>query len=105
MSHSENSYEKSDVNPRNLFIASAIVILVIVVSIIVINEIFLTAKEQMVYDKVLSKESAELRDMRAKEAEILNNYKILSSKLGTYQVPIERAMDLLAEEAFQNKIN
>jgi hypothetical protein len=105
MSHSENSYEKSDVNPRNLFIASAIVVFVIIVSIVVLNEIFLTSKEKMIYDKVLSVESAELRDIRAKEAEILNNYKLLNPQLGKYQVPIEKAMELLAEEAFQDMLN
>jgi hypothetical protein len=105
MTPNNSGYEKSDVKPTSLFLAAAIVIVVLIVIIVAINEFFLSSKEQMVYDAVLSKESAELRDIVAKDAEILNNYKVLDADKGIYQIPIDRAMQVMADESFEARLD
>ena len=103
--HTENQgpeagYETKDVNVRAMILVGAIVIVVVIVSIIVLNEYFVSVKEQLVYDTVLRPESVTLRDLRATEDEVLNSYKLVDSTAGTYRIPIDRAMELMAEEAF-----
>ena len=66
--------------------------------IVVLIDIFKIHKESAVYDSVLSKESKELAELRAYEQETLNNYKLLDAEKGIYQIPVQRAMQLLTEE-------
>ncbi|UCG60357.1 MAG: hypothetical protein JSV52_08455 [Candidatus Zixiibacteriota bacterium] len=94
-------YERSDVNVRMVVLIAVGVIVVVIVALIVLNEYFLSVKEQYVYDLVLKPESVTLRDLRAAEDEVLNSYKLLDSAGGVYRIPIERAMELVAEEAYR----
>jgi len=97
-------YEISDVRPVGLFISAFTTIVVVVIIIVALNEIFVSTKEQQVYRTVLSVESAELRELRARENSVLTSYKVLDEKNGVYQIPIDRAMQLQADEAFREKM-
>jgi len=97
-------YEKTDVNPVGLFISALVTIVVVVIIIVALNEIFISTKEQQVYRTVLSVDSAELRELRARENSVLTGYKILDEKKGIYRIPIDRAIQLEADEAFQIKM-
>ncbi len=94
-------YESADINVRKTVLIAVAIIVVIIISLIVLNEYFLSVKEEYVYDMVLKPESVTLRDLRATEDEILYSYKLLDSANGLYRIPVERAMELLAEEAFR----
>ena len=101
MSESNKSaYEKSDVSTKKLFIASGSVVVFIAIIIIALNSFFLASKEKQVYESVLKPTSTELRELRARENETLTSYKMLDERNGVVQIPVERAMKLLAEEAF-----
>ncbi len=102
--HNSEGYETSDVPSRNLFIALATLIVVIVVILIALNEIFIASTEREITESVLKPESAELRELRAKETETLNSYKMLDEEQGIVQIPITRAMQLMSEEEFQKKM-
>ena len=94
----DNGYEKSDVNVPAILGISLFGILILVVMVLVLTDMFEFRKESVVYDSVLSQESKELVELRSIEFETLNNYKILDKEKGTYQIPIKRAMQLLADE-------
>ncbi len=96
-------YEKRDVNVSKI-IAYTILVMVILGGIIVgLNEYFSYYSRQLEYEMVLSKESAELKELRAREEKILNNYELLDYSKGIYQIPIERAMKILADEAYEKQ--
>ena len=97
-------YEKSDVDPRGLFISALVTIVVIVIIIVAMNEIFISTKEQQIYKSVLSVGSIELRELRARETNVLTSYKVLDKKKGVYQIPIDRAKQLEADKAFREKM-
>lgn len=97
-------YEKSDVSMRSLFLWAGAVLASLVLIVIILNSIFISTKEVEVYNSVLKPESAELRDLRARETEILNSYEIIDEQEGVVQIPIERAMQLLADEAFKEQL-
>ena len=99
-----SGYEKSDVNIKNLFLVTAIIILIIIIIVIAMNELFIAEKEQQIYKSVLKPESAELRELTSRETEALQQYKLLDEKSNIYQIPIDRAMELLADESFQSRL-
>lgn len=93
-----SGYEKKDVNVPVIIGIAIVSIVILVVMIVVLSDLFKLRKESVVYDSVLSQESKDLVELRLTETETLNNYKILDSKKGIYQIPIKRAMQLLADE-------
>ncbi|WP_456405557.1 hypothetical protein [Caldithrix abyssi] len=95
-----NGYEKSDANV-NKIIAYTIMIMVLLGAIIVgVNEYFTYYSRQLEYDIILNKQSTELLELRAHEEKILNSYELLDYTKGIYRIPIERAMKILADEAY-----
>jgi hypothetical protein len=97
---SESGYEKRDVNLRFAFGAGAVIVLVIAIFVVILNDVFVLDKEEMMYNAALKPESATLRDQRAREIETLTTYKLVDAGKGVYRVPIKRAMELMAQEAY-----
>jgi len=98
----KSSYEKSDVSIKKLFIVAGLAIVALVIILFLLDNFFLASKEEQVYDSVLKPGSTELRELRAREVETLTSYKMLDEQNGVVQIPIERAMKLLAEENYEN---
>jgi hypothetical protein len=97
-------YETRDVNLRKVAFLAALMILALVASVVFVWDYFVGEREQLYEQVVLSKPSAELRELRAREAEELETYKLLDSAKGQYRIPIDRAMELLAAEAYHQKL-
>lgn len=100
----QTGYETSDVSVPWISTIALIVIGVIVVFVIILNEYFLVTRERLIHDTVLAPPSAPLRELRAREDQELYSYKLLDSAAGSYQIPIERAMELQAAEAHQARL-
>ncbi len=98
-------YETSDISTRNLYISGGVLIVLLIVIIAGLNELFLANREQEVTDKVLQAESSELRELQAREAEALHSFKMLDQENGVVRIPIDRAMQLVAEEDFEQRRN
>jgi hypothetical protein len=100
----KDGYEKRDVKVWHIIGYAAAIIVFLVVVIIILNNYFIAAKEDLVYNVYLKPESSEIRDIRARDTEILTTYKLLDETRGVYRIPIDRAMQLLAEEQFQQSL-
>ena len=101
----ENSgYEKRDVKVISVIGYAIGIIAFLVVVILLLNDYFMASKEELVYNVYLKPESTEIRDIRALDIENLTTYKCLDEKNGVYRIPIERAMQLLAEEKFKEQL-
>lgn len=107
--HSQNDknagYEKSDVNLAMITGAGIVTIVIIVALLIFVNEYFIYFKEQVVQETVLAPQAVEIRDLRAKEAQALHSYKVLDAENGVYRIPIDRAMELMAQESFESQLD
>ncbi len=97
-------YEKRDIDAVKIIAYSVIGIIILAAIIGLLYNYFMAEKEEIVYEQTLKPESSLLRDIRAKEEAVLNSYKLLDPQRGIYQIPIERAMQLLAEENFQHRL-
>ncbi|MFC2150603.1 hypothetical protein ACFLQV_03775 [Calditrichota bacterium] len=98
-----SGYEKKDADPKRLLVFAISSALIIVVIIFGVNEYFVIERERTVDEMVLQPESMEMREVRAHAAEMLNGYAVIDSAAGVYRIPIQRAMQLEAEEAFKMK--
>lgn len=92
--------------PRGLLIAAFGIasILGVTATVLGIQAYFDHVHEQEMYQKVLVPVSEDLRNLRIQEDQELNSYKYLDRNSGTVQIPIARAMELMAQEAANGKL-
>jgi hypothetical protein len=100
----ETDFDKSE--PRALLIAGLGIgtIIGLVVVLLGVQAYFDHIKAEATYEKVLVPVSGDLKNIHTQEDEELNTYKYLDRNQGVVQIPISRAMQLLTEEAGQNKL-
>jgi hypothetical protein len=100
-SHPSNpkGYEKQDASVRSLVGVIVVSVIVLIIAIVLLYDYFIAVREEVVLENVLQPESPDLRKLHADESEVLSSYQLLDSAKGTYQVPIDSAMALLAREA------
>jgi hypothetical protein len=96
---SSSGYEKRDTNVKHLVIIFAASVLFLVISIVVLNELFLVEKEALIQEEVLAVPSEELNKLHEREQTELTSYKKNDSIPGQYRIPIERAMELVVQES------
>jgi hypothetical protein len=94
-------YEKSDVNLTKIFMYGILGLVILTAVVVFSLDYFTATREELVYEAVLKPESVPLRELRAREEGELNSYAILDAEKGIYRIPIERAMELTAEEAYR----
>jgi len=99
-----DGYEKRDVNLAKVLIYGLLGIAVLVVIVFFVLDYFTAASEEAIYEAQLKPESVALRELRAREDEELNSYAVLDAQKGIYRIPIERAMELIAEEAYRARV-
>jgi len=99
----ESDYEKQDVNARVIIIMFIIGTITIGTIMFLLSEYF-TARKEAQIQSANAVVSSTYRDVRAREEERLNSYKLINDKDGIYQIPIREAMKLLATEDYQRRL-
>lgn len=96
-------YETKDVNITKiiLYAVGSIIFLAIIISLIF--DWFTVEREKVIYEAQLKPESTALRELHAREAEMLNSYAVIDAKAGRYRIPIDRAMEILSEQAYKKR--
>jgi hypothetical protein len=92
-------YEKRDINIFMVIGLSVLSVVLLIVILVFLIDYFVESKEQMIYEAQLQPESADLNSLLIAEEEILTSYKVLDIERGIYQIPVNRAMELLVKEA------
>lgn len=99
----ESDYEKEDVNARVIIIIFIIGTITIGTIMFLLSEYFTSRKEAQI-QTANAVVSSTYRDVRAREEERLNAYKLVNEKDGVYQIPIGEAMKLIATEDYQKRL-
>lgn len=97
-------FDTGEVSVKKILFVGLLSAFVLAVILIGLYQLFIAQAEKQIYESVLRPESVPLRDLRAREDEILNSYKLLDPTKKVYQIPISRAMQLLAEESARPRI-
>jgi hypothetical protein len=103
MNADDRGYERRDANLKWIFGVGLVGVVLVVAIVVFLNEYFIMTRESLVYESVLRPESAKLRELRAREDEILNSYGAVNAQNGVYRIPIDRAMQIVANEAFSKQ--
>jgi hypothetical protein len=100
--HTQSSpgYEARDANVGRIVIIGIAFVVLLAVSLFFVDQYFKITKEKDIQEIVLKPQSVTLRDVRAREDEILSSYKLIDQSKGIYQIPISRAIELLAQKAY-----
>jgi len=102
--HSSAGYEKKDVNVPMLLWISAAIVLIVVVSVIEVDQYVTLQNEKATYELRLKPDNPQLLELRALEERELGAVKVVDSIKGIYQIPIDRAMELVVEQYKDNHI-
>jgi hypothetical protein len=97
-------FDRSEPNVRFIAIFGAGTLVLLVVAVLALQYYFDRVLEEQVFVKVQEPVAQTLVDLRAREDEELHSYRYLDREKATVRLPIERAMELLAEEAAQGKL-
>jgi hypothetical protein len=100
---SEPGYEKRDISVARVTIYGIVGVVIVIIVIIFGVDYFTAVTERAVEEAVLKPQSVPMRELRAREIEELTTYAVLDSAQGVYRIPIERAMELVADEAYQER--
>ena len=99
--HGGVDYERRDANAKTILLTTFTLVAVVVGLLIWLNEYFISTREETFSTLVFEPESLPLRELRAREDEILNSYKVIDAQKGIYQIPVSRSMELIVEEAYK----
>jgi hypothetical protein len=96
---SENAgHETSDFNWSTVLWLIPVSVVILLAFFAICIAWFKGAKDRELAEKQAVYVTTELNQLHAKESEILTSYKILDKDKGRYQIPIARAMELIAQE-------
>lgn len=99
----DTGYERRDVSSVRVILYGVLGIVAVVIVVVFIVDYFTAVKNEIISEMVLKPESATLRELRAREAGELTGYGVIDEPQGVYRIPIERAMELMADEAYQGQ--
>jgi len=104
--HSDHPHGFDTTEPKGGFIAifAVLTVITLLATIFGIQYYFDQAFEEQTQTEVLAPESEQLKNLRAMEDTQLYSYQYVDRNQGTVRLTIDRAMDLLAKEAAENRL-
>ena len=91
-------YEKKDVSIKALAIGILATVLLIVAFVVLLRGYFVINYEKSLVEEIVNNPSKELMEIVEKDKKLLSNYSIVDAEKGVYQVPIEKAMEIVVQE-------
>lgn len=104
ITQAETGYDKQD--PKiPLIVGLTIATVVGLVAVILgVQAYWDHVRDEQVYQEELKPIPEDLRTMRSNEDAALTTYKVLDPKTGVVRIPVSRAMELIAKEAAEGKL-
>ena len=99
--HLHAAIEADDSDPKSTptLLVGAVGMILLMVTVLLVEVLFQRTSQAEIYRKVISEQPLELRQVQAEQLEQLNGYRWVSQSQGVAAIPIERAIDLVVEEA------
>lgn len=96
-------YEESDAEVGFIAWSDVAIVIFIIVTIFAVQSYFNSLRNHEEFVKVLEPVSEDIRNLRAREDSELHSYKYIDRQAGTVRLPIQRAMELMVNEASAGK--
>lgn len=98
-----HSYDHTEPKYSLIAILGGVTVVMLIVVAIGIQLYYERTEEAEVYQRVLSQDSWQLRDLRQKESAELGSYGYVDQAKGAVRIPIDQAMRMVAQEAAENR--
>ncbi|MCB0281899.1 MAG: hypothetical protein H6627_05680 [Calditrichae bacterium] len=92
-----SGYEKKDVSVKGIVGGTLTIVVIIVVFVVLLRDYFLYNVENAVYNEAAAP-SQELVEIRQSAEKLISQYGVIDKQNGIYQIPIDRAMELVVED-------
>ncbi len=89
-------YDTHDIHIPSILLIVVACLAFLVISLSLTYGYYIHASENAVQSIVYSPESVQLMEYKEHVAEVLSSYRSLDTSTGTYSIPIDRAMDIIA---------
>jgi hypothetical protein len=96
-------YERTEPNARKIALLTGVIVATIIVVCFFVYWWYVLEKERAFYREFQVPVWQTLKDVRTYETERLTQYKYIDKAKGSVQLPIERAMEIYAQEAAAGK--
>lgn len=100
----DEGYDRGEPKSGLIALIGGAIVAVVVVVIFAVQFYYERVKEQQLYEKVMAPIAGDLVDLRTLEDRLLHSYGYVDREAGKVRIPIERAMELLAQEAADNRL-
>ena len=99
-----HSYDHTEPKGSLLFILVGVTVVVLLLTAIAIQFYYERLRESEIQERVLAPENHQLRDLRTTEDQELHSYSPVDKNTGKVRITIERSMQLVAQEAKENRV-
>jgi hypothetical protein len=99
MSEKNAGFEAAEPRSGAIALVGAGIVILLVLIIVGVEAYYDRVRDQQIFVKQLQPVSEDLKALRAREDADLNSYRYIDRAKGSVRLPINRAMDLLIEEA------
>ena len=100
----EVAFENESENIGKILVIGILSLVLFVASLFMLDDYFSIKREAEILNMDLGVPSEQLKAMRDKENSTLSSYKLLDADKAVYRIPIDRAMRLIAVDAFENEV-
>ena len=91
--------EERDPKSSSTLVVGGVGVILLAVVIILLQVLFYRTSEAERWRKVISQQPEELRRVQAEQLDQLNSYRWIDEQNGVVSIPIDRAMELVIQEA------
>lgn len=91
--------DESDPKSAPTFLAAGVGTIVLVIVVLLLEALYHRTAEAELYRKVIAEQPQELRSVHARQLEQLQGYRWIDQTNGIAAIPIDRAIELVVEEA------
>ena len=99
MSEKAAGFETTEPRSGAIALVGAGIVILLVLVIVGVEAYYDRVRDQQIFVKQLQPVSEDLKALRAREDTDLNSYRYIDRAKGAVRLPINRAVDLLVEEA------
>jgi len=101
---STEGYDHSELAPGAIVAFAIGSVVLLVLTIVAVEVYFNKVWNEAVYEKVLAPPSEQLKQLHYREDWYLTHYMYADKKTGVVRIPLNRAMNLFAQEASEGKL-
>ena len=99
----EAGYEHRDVNVLYIGVVTFGIVLVLILSFIWLDDLFYRTREALYQERVFGVVDARLTELRVLEQQTLTTYGVVDATKGVYRIPVEQAIEKVANEDFARR--